>query len=176
MEAEQDAASVRSMGESEACIQVVYVAGVPTWHGAAPSWGCAMNREARMRVFLVTIVVLALLAGACSGGSQFRRYRVFDFAWSGGPLAAGDTVVCDFYAQGEAGEWVKVADDVPWPDVTVDLVWPVPPADAWALPGDHTPEQMRVDVQALIGVDEDVAVQGVLLPKAPPKSLAVELV
>ena len=105
-----------------------------------------------MRVFLVAIVVVALLAGACAGGSsQFRRYRVFDFAWTGGPLAAGDTVVCDFYAQGEAGEWVKVADDVPWPDVTVDLLWPVPPADPWALPGDHSQEQVRVDVQASIG-------------------------
>ena len=104
-----------------------------------------------MKFFLVAIVTVALLAGACAGGSQFRRYRVFDFAWTGGPLEAGDIVVCDFYAQGETGGWVKVADDVPWPDVTVDLWWPVPPADAWALPGDHTPEQMRVDVQALIG-------------------------
>jgi len=108
-------------------------------------------KEARMRVFLVAIVAMALLASACSGGSQFRRYRVYGFDWTGGVLDAGDTVVCDFYAQGEMGGWVKVADDVPWPDVTVDLWWPVPPADPWPLPGDHSSEQMRVDVQAMIG-------------------------
>ena len=103
-----------------------------------------------MKVFVATLVVLALLVGACSGTSQYRRYRVYNFEWSGGVLAPGDTVLCDFYAQGEVGDWVKVADDVAWPDVSVDLWWPVPPADPWALPSDHSQEQMRVDVQAMI--------------------------
>jgi len=110
-----------------------------------------MVKGVRMRVFVATMLALALLVGACAGGSQFRRYRVWSFEWTGGTLTPEDTVVCDFYAQGFGGEWVKVADDVAWPDVTVDLWWPVPPADPWSLPGDHSTERMRVDVQAMIG-------------------------
>ena len=103
-----------------------------------------------MKVFVATLVVLALLVGACCGTSQYRRFSAFNFAWSGGPLALGDVVVVDVYVQGQGEDWVKVADDVPWPDVTIDFVWPEWADAPWSLPVDHFDERTRLDVQAMI--------------------------
>jgi hypothetical protein len=107
-------------------------------------------KEVRMRVFLVAIVVVALLAGACCGASQYRRFSASNFVWTGGPLALGDIVVVDVFVQGVGEDWVKVADDVPWPDVTIEFVWPDWANAPWPLPVDNSDERARLDVQAMI--------------------------
>jgi hypothetical protein len=111
-----------------------------------------MSKEVRMKVLVVTIVALAVLVGAsCAGQSPVHRYHGFDFVTPNGPLEPGDVVLVDIYEQVEGADWVKKADDVPWPDVTLDFFWPAPGDSALPLPLDRTPARLRGDVQAVIG-------------------------
>ena len=117
-----------------------------------------MSKEAKMRYAVAAFVAVALIIGACAAQHQDTRevwYRCYNFVSPGGePLGPEDVVLVDVFTrlEGEFVEWVKVADDLVWADVTLPFYWPgEKPYDPWLLPDDGTAQRIRFDVLATIG-------------------------
>ena len=103
-----------------------------------------------MKVAVLSIVALAVIVGAsCAGQSPVHRFHAFDFT-PPAVLFPDDIVMLDIYVQVEGEDWVKMADDVAWTDVTQDFFWPPMGQAALPLPADKKQARFRGDLVAVV--------------------------